>query len=687
MQEHLRFSLSGILQLMLICFIIMAAGRYIFIQSYAKEALASADQATLKNFVTKSVLFDLKYSALACLPALLCAVLLGARKSWCRGYVKLFPLLNLLGFLYITLLTVINYFYYQTYNNILDTFFFAFFKEEPWAVMKTLASDYPLFSGSAILIIGCILYMLGFDKIRRAWARYLPLPRKRITTGLFVLLLVALYILCMRGSLSTFPLRMLNATVSNNPLLNAAVPNGPAAMHEAHKAAKQQGKISDVRPEQLAELYGRLGIETSFPKDKATPEEVAAPLLQTTRHNEFLKQNPPDVVVAVMESMSTHLLGYDDPQSRDLYGALRESAATDFFFKNFLAEGNGTMNSLTRLLLAVPDANLSSSIYRDHKYLTNMLLPFLDQGYKTVFITGGSGSWRNLDLFMNLQGFEEFYELNYLKVRYPEATEGIWGIDDQYMWEEVLHYLRQEHTEPLLIVTLSITNHPPFRVPEGGGPQSIPLSAEELKRFSYKNTEKIFATFRYANDQLGKFISAVKADPLLAERTFIAASGDHNIRGIGYADHPEEVALGYAVPFYLYIPQKYQEQEQIVYEPQLYGSHKDIFATLIHHSLSDARFYSFGCDLLNPGGPCLFPFAFNMELAIPRKEDFACAINKDALRFDALRLQSGSLMTLPKEPLSSPRCEQARNLATLQKMLYHYEAKHSPKLDRNRITK
>ena len=39
--------------------------------------------------------------------------------------------------------------------------------------------------------------------------------------------------------------------------------------------------------------------------------------------------------------------------------------------------------------------------------------------------------------------------------------------------------------------------------------------------------------------------------------TYIAATGDHKLRGIGYLDHPDEAMFGHAVPFYLYIPEKY----------------------------------------------------------------------------------------------------------------------------------
>lgn len=47
-------------------------------------------------------------------------------------------------------------------------------------------------------------------------------------------------------------------------------------------------------------------------------------------------------------------------------------------------------------------------------------------------------------------------------------------------------------------MTLSITNHPPYRLPKDVEIQKIKLDEKTLGRFPYDNTETIFATFRYA---------------------------------------------------------------------------------------------------------------------------------------------------------------------------------------------
>ena len=124
------------------------------------------------------------------------------------------------------------------------------------------------------------------------------------------------------------------------------------------------------------------------------------------------------------------------------------------------------------------------------------------------------------------------------------------------------------------------------------------MDEQEQKRLanlaSGKELNEIFNTFRYSNDQLGRFIGKVKT---IAPDTIIAATGDHNMRAIGYPESAD-AALGHSVPFYLYVPQAYRGSAE--YHPERAGSHKDILPTLYNLSLSKSRYYQTGCNLTAP---------------------------------------------------------------------------------------
>ncbi len=215
-----------------------------------------------------------------------------------------------------------------------------------------------------------------------------------------------------------------------------------------------------------------------------------------------------------------------------------------------------------------------------------------------VYITAGNGGWRDFDTFLRHLGVDEFADENTLKHRYPEAESATWGVPDEFMFRYAAEKLSeaQKSGKPVFIMMLSVTNHPPYKLPQPDKIQDFGLTQAEQSRLANlaENPElnEIFNTFRYANDQLGGFIDKVKnASP----DTIIAATGDHNMRAVGYPK-PTEAALGHAVPFYLYVPEPYRRNA--VFRPERAGSHKDIMPTLYELSLSERSYYSNGCNLL-----------------------------------------------------------------------------------------
>ena len=165
---------------------------------------------------------------------------------------------------------------------------------------------------------------------------------------------------------------------------------------------------------------------------------------------------------------------------------------------------------------------------------------------------------------------------------------------------------------------MSVTNHPPYRLPAPHQAKNFRLDEQEQKRLanlaSGKELNEIFNTFRYSNDQLGRFIGKVKT---IAPDTIIAATGDHNMRAIGYPESAD-AALGHSVPFYLYVPQAYRGSAE--YHPERAGSHKDILPTLYNLSLSKSSYYQTGCNLTAPQPDSAWcGYGYNPEVIITER--------------------------------------------------------------------
>ena len=675
-KENLKDSFNIIFTGMIFMLAILTLARVIMLFQFALSPFSEISFKEQLGFFILSLRFDLKIITIAySLPLLLTICLFSF--NFFKYIKKFLQIYSHFVIFVIFVFAVINYFYFKTYEKCIDTFIFAISKEDPLAVLKTVISDYPVFTGLIGIIIACVVYKLLHKKLLNFLAKFNLVPSSKLSLSVFFLVLVLAFSGFIRGSFGTFPLRQLNAQICDKPAVNNNIPNGIIAFYWAYKWNQISAKLPTVTADDIASTYNKLG----FKVDKSDLNDLFRPLKKTTRKNEFLEEHKPDIVFNVMESMSTHILSFDNKDTRDLLGALRKNIKEDMFFTNFVSEGDGTSDSLTRLFVAVPDLNLSTSAYSGKSYICNIVELFKKAGYETIFVTASTSSWRNYDNFLRELGFDRVIERSNVLKDFPNATASAWGIDDEYLFKETYKVLKEKHDKPRFIMTLSITNHPPYRLPKDVEIQKIKLDEKTLGRFPYDNTETIFATFRYANDELGKFINAVKEDVSLKDNIFIAATGDHNMRGIGYSDYPEELVFGHEVPFYLYMPEKYIRNTAVRYDPKRLGSHKDIITTLVSHAVSDYTFYSFGCDMLS-NDKCNFPYAYNQSVSVGYGKDYACELQTDNYGVSYKITDRKQLLVSPKA--DDANCTKEAAFKKLEAQLYYFQAMMPVKLEKTK---
>ena len=142
--------------------------------------------------------------------------------------------------------------------------------------------------------------------------------------------------------------------------------------------------------------------------------------------------------------------------------ALRPHWESDWRFDRFVSEGNGTIDSLARLLVRSPMKAIGQSSAASAKFAGNAFAPYLQRGYRVLFVTSGTATWRNLGPFVRQQGAHEFIDQQTLRQRYPEAQIGTWGVPDEYMFRYMEERLAEADRagQPLFIMALSTTHHP-----------------------------------------------------------------------------------------------------------------------------------------------------------------------------------------------------------------------------------
>lgn len=587
--------------------LIQGISRFYLFYAYAPDSIYGVYVNDIMKMFMVGSRFDIRVASIVYAPLVLLAIVLSSSERLFAFWQRICLFFVMLITTLIGALAVMNVYYYMTYERAIDIFIFGLFDDDTKAVLITLWQDYPVITGVAIFV-ACLyliyrLYRWWQAKCAQFVYRKQPLWFALIT----ILVVLGATFVGIRGSVGTFPLRQSDSQVSEVKLLNMLTPSAGMALDWAYKDYKRNSHFDDATDDAGREILSQFFAKPTEPSLSAFKAKTA--------HNVVAENRPPHVIFAIMESLGEHLFSFDSPQ-RDLFGKLRPHWQQDILFKRFVSEGDGTIDSLSRLLIHSPMSNISQSTAQNVDFTSNMLKPYLAKGYKVIFVTSGNGSWRNLNQFLPHLGVTEFVEQNALQHRYPEAKASTWGIADEYMFRYIEQRLDEadEKGEHVLILALSTTHHPPYKVPDDYTAPKFSFTEQEQTRLANLSNagslDKIFGTLRYTADQLGEFIDYVKQSQLKSH-TIIAITGDHNIRGIGYPD-PAEMVLGHAVPFYLYVPEDYKTQT--VYDPQRVGSHKDIWPTLYSLSLSDADYYQTGCNLLAGTLDKTWCFAYNPEV-------------------------------------------------------------------------
>lgn len=603
------------------------------------SALADRTREIARMF-GHGVRYDIRTAAIALAPFTVAGLALLVWPRAASRYVRSFHYLLPPLILAAGMAAVCNYFYYATYGSYFDVFIFGLVEEDTAAVLTSIWNDYPLLPAGAGMILAGIVSVRGVKTLSNRLAVHPWKQRPLWGEITIILLFLAGYGVSVHGSLGKYPLERRDAQVSSLKVLNMLTPNAVMALDWAVSDHKKERNYPQADNAEGHRLFSTL-YQKNIPLNEISLQQFT----EHTPKNSYLEMNPPHVVFAVMESLSSHLLSLDALPATDMLGAWRPYWERDFTFTRFLSDGNGTMESLARLLVASPVSNISQTRAQRTPFASNILHPYKLRGYRTLFITSGNGSWRNISSFLKQIGFDEVAEQSDLIRKYPEAKLGTWGTYDEYSFryaEEKLEEADKKH-QRLFVMMLSITNHPPYTVPETFKKQPHNLDRQVVQRLSALSypADSIIETFQYANNTVGRFISSVDRKEL-GKRTLIAVTGDHNIRGVPYPD-PADIALSHAVPFYLHVPEEYRRALNLTYDPQRVGSHKDIMPTLYALSLSDTPYYRRGVNLLAKSVTSPWYFGYNEEVAISEEGAFALAAphtfypwaGKDGLRVSA----------------------------------------------------
>ncbi len=523
------------------------------------------------------------------------------KESATAGFLLLcvFPWVNHATYRYITttltfifiLFSMINMHYFSFYKTPIDSLIFGLIEDDTSAVLKTIWHDFPVIT-SLIFVIALTWfskslhqYLLTYVQPDIALIHHSPWIRST-----FILMALCSLLFAGKGTLRAMPLESQNLTVTTSQFLNDMIPNGVIALIFAWDNRRQSENLQDplIRLKAMGFNAAR-----DAAKELGLPchndEEIKMALTNHTRRPQnTVKKN---LVFFLMESWSAEPMLYHSPQF-DVLGHLAPTLDKACHFSNFDSANAGTHPSLEALLFSSPITPLTLGRIGRKPIPWSIATIAHDAGYQTLFVSSVRSGWRDLNRVMKIQGFDEIIDANSLKKIYPQATLGIWGVWDEYVFKYLKTRLNKPSKKPLFVFVLTSTNHPPY---------DLPVNYKRVSRNmahwkGETNSDTLIPnldTYHYAADLLGRFVQDMQTGHHKKD-TIIAATGDHNVRSFGVYAEEKRRYLIHQVPFIIW-GDKLKCGNQLD-KP---ASHQDIFTTLFPLVGIDGPYINSGRNLLS----------------------------------------------------------------------------------------
>ena len=376
-----------------------------------------------------------------------------------------------------------------------------------------------------------------------------------------------------RGRLGYNPIKVSAAYFCSSPILNNL---GVNPMFNLLTST-----LDDMRPENktlhlmdslvairnVQHFYGRKGIDNISPLARQIKPE-----------GQPLKKN---VVYIFMESMSAKLMdrfGNNKHLTPYLDSIYNESLS----FSNFYSSGTHTNHGLYASLYSFPSIMFRNAMKgTDIPNYSGLPTVLKENGYSTMFFMTHESQYDNMNAFLRTNGYDEIYaQENYPK----EEIVNHFGVSDRYLFTYALPVLRQkaETKQPFFATIMTISNHPPYIVPEEFQDPKLELEEQIV---------------RYADDCIRDFMEAAKKEPWYKNTIFLFM-GDHGKR-YGTADCE--------------LPESFNHIQLVVHGDGIapcevvdYASQVDVAPTLLGMLQIPYIQNNFGIDLLREQRPMIF---------------------------------------------------------------------------------
>lgn len=460
---------------------------------------------------------------------------------------------------------------YEYWGFRLDTTPFFYFFSSP---SDTLASTSGGLAVLGFLMMGVwavLVYGMFYGCVLRGVER-LARPRCRVLAGCVLLLLTAALFIPIRGGFTVSTMNTGKAYFSSNQRLNHAAINPAFSLLESvFKQADFASQYRFLQADDADKLFAEM-------LDPQVGDSSSAAILKT-KEPMLLNTRRPDILLIILESFSSHLMGTLGGDSA-VAPCLDSLAREGVLFTHMHANSFRTDRGLVSILSGYP-AQPSTSIMkypRKTQSIPGLAGALRKAGYRTRYYYGGDADFTNMRSYLLSSGFEDIV----CDRDFPLSDRlSKWGVHDHLVFRRLLEDLQAD--------TVRADNAPRFRVLQTS-------SSHEPFEVPYRRlTDDRMNAFAYTDSCVGDFVRRLRRLPQW-QNTLLLFVPDH--QGAWPEGLDNFGAERYQIPLILSGGAVCQSVRI-----DTFGSQQDIAATLLAQLGLPHSDFIFSKDLLDPDAP------------------------------------------------------------------------------------
>ena len=477
-------------------------------------------------------------------------------KRWYKDIIYyLFIYCNLLGII----VNIIDVFYYPFSKSRLTISFLNEFSNEKsiFRILVEFFKDY-WFTIPLLLIVFYILKVIANKTEIESKTIYFS-KKNIFSSSIICLLYLTLVVFGLRGTfvLKNRPITISNAgKYTNNPNEISLIINTPFSLIRTYTV--QDLKRKDYFKDSDLENY--TNIVKQYKREKI---------------------NKKNVVVIILESMSTEYYGFYNKDQKDYSGYTPFlDSLIDHSYTSYNSFGNGTksIDAIPSILASIPATEFHFSL---SKYCTNKIdgigSILNNEGYQTSFFHGAPNGSMGFESMNKLLGIKNYYGMDNYKNN--SDFDGVWGIWD----DKFFNYFADELNnmkEPFFSSIFSCSSHHPYKIPK------------EFNNKFKKGKHPMHECVQYTDHSLKLFFNKIKHEPWFKNTLFVITADHTNISFEKKYRSPIGI---FRVPIIFYDPSNInfnQKSEKIIQQI-------DIMPSILSYLDYNKPFLSLGNNIFN----------------------------------------------------------------------------------------